>query len=265
MLFFLYTSVCKQRTYPEVLRLVGSAIIFVLLIIFYIVIADIITILFRLTGMTDERARFQVISLLTNSGFTTQESEAVVTLKIRRRLARATMLFGYAFTVTILSTTVNVFMTMSDSELSAVLVLLPALFLILASFYFLRRSPLLKSKFDKWIETIGYRIMFGKDKNQVILVEEYGSMVVAHIYLHTIPRMLQNTTLANSGIMSEHKLMVMMVKSPEGDAMQANGNTILQPKDTIMVLGKRQTIRDVFESVDLTQDNSDSPVYVHNK
>lgn len=245
--------------------MVGSAIIFVLLIIFYIVIADIITILFRLTGMTDERARFQVISLLTNSGFTTQESEAVVTLKIRRRLARATMLFGYAFTVTILSTTVNVFMTMSDSELSAVLVLLPALFLILASFYFLRRSPLLKSKFDKWIETIGYRIMFGKDKNQVILVEEYGSMVVAHIYLHTIPRMLQNTTLANSGIMSEHKLMVMMVKSPDGDAMQANGNTILQPKDTIMVLGKRQTIRDVFESVDLTQDNSDSPVYVHNK
>ena len=247
------------------LLLIGSAIIFVLLIIFYIVIADIITILFRLTGMTDERARFQVISLLTNSGFTTQESEAVVTLKIRRRLAKATMLFGYAFTVTILSTMVNVFMTMSDSELSAVLVLLPALFLILSSFYFLRKSPFLKSKFDKWIETIGYRIMFGKDKNQVILVEEYGSMVVAHIYLHTVPKMLQNTSLANSGIMSEHKLMVMIVKPPDGDAMQANGNTILQPKDTIMVLGKRQTIRDVFESVDLTQDNSDNPVYVHNK
>ena len=245
--------------------MIGSAIIFVLLIIFYIVIADIITILFRLTGMTDERARFQVISLLTNSGFTTQESEAVVTLKIRRRLAKATMLFGYAFTVTILSTMVNVFMTMSDSELSAVLVLLPALFLILSSFYFLRKSPFLKSKFDKWIETIGYRIMFGKDKNQVILVEEYGSMVVAHIYLHTVPKMLQNTSLANSGIMSEHKLMVMIVKPPDGDAMQANGNTILQPKDTIMVLGKRQTIRDVFESVDLTQDNSDNPVYVHNK
>ena len=245
--------------------MIGSAIIFVLLIIFYIVIADIITIFFRLTGMTEERARFQVISLLTNSGFTTQESEAVVTLKIRRRLAKATMLFGYAFTVTILSTMVNVFMTMSDSELSAVLVLLPALFLILVGFYFLRRSPFLKSKFDTWIETIGYRIMFGKDKNQVILVEEYGSMVVAHIYLHTVPRMLQNTTLANSGIMSDHKLMVMMVKPPEGDAMQANGNTILQPKDTIMVLGKRKTIRDVFESMDLTQDNSDSPVYVHNK
>ena len=91
------------------------------------------------------------------------------------------------------------------------------------------------------------------------------SMVVAHIYLHTVPEILRDTTLAESGIMSEHKLMIMMVKSPDADARQANGNTVLQPKDTIMVLGKRQTIRDVFESVDLTQGNADSPVFVHNK
>lgn len=245
--------------------MIGSMIVFVLLIIFYIMIADIITIFFRLTGMTEERARFQVISLLTNSGFTTQESEAVVNLKIRRRLARATMLFGYAFTVTILSTTVNVFMTMSDNELSAVLVLLPILLLILGAFYYLRRSTMLKAKFDKWIETIGYRIMFGKDANQVILVEEYGSMVVAHIYLHTVPEMLRNKTLADSGIMSEHKLMIMMVKSSDDDAKQANGNTILQTKDTIMVLGKRKTIREIFENVELQEEDASGPIYVHNK
>ena len=246
--------------------MIGSMIIFVLLIIFYILIADIITIFFRLTGMTEERARFQVISLLTNSGFTTQESEAVVTSKIRRRLARATMLFGYAFTVTILSTTVNVFMTMSDSELGAVLVALPVLLLALALFYLLRRSVFLKTKFDGWIELIGNRIMFGKKANQVVLVEEYGTMVVAHIYLHTVPNFLENTTLARSGIMSEHNLMIMMVKSAdEADARQANGNTILKPKDTIMVLGKRHTIREIFENIELTSDNAEIPVYVHNK
>jgi len=245
--------------------MIGSMIVFVLLIIFYITIADIITILFRLTGMTEERARFQVISLLTNSGFTTQESEAIVNLKIRRRLARATMLFGYAFTVTILSTTVNVFMTMSDSELSTVLVLLPVLLLILGLFYLLRRVTSLKMIFDKWIETIGYRIMFGKDANQVILVEEYGNMVVAHIYLHTVPKILVDTTLAESGIMSDHKLMVMLVKSPDGEARQANGTTILQPKDTIMVLGKRSVIREIFENVELQTDRHSSPIYVHNK
>lgn len=245
--------------------MIGSMIIFVLLILFYILVADIITIFFRLTGMTEERARFQVISLLTNSGFTTQESEAVVTVTARRRLARATMLFGYAFTVTILSTMVNVFMSMSKSELSTVLVMLPVVLSAVALFYLLRRSRHIKAAFDAWIESIGYRIMFGKDRNQVILVEEYGSMVVAHIYLHTVPKVLQDTTLADSGIMTEYNLMVMMVKSPDSDARQANGGTILQPKDTIMVLGKRKTIRDVFESIEITQDDSPVSVYVHNK
>lgn len=245
--------------------MVGTLIVFVLLIVFYILIADIITIFFRLTGMTEERARFQVISLLTNSGFTTQESEAVVTSKIRRRLARATMLFGYAFTVTILSTTVNVFMTMNDAELNAILVLFPALAAILVGFYFVRKSVYLKTKFDSWIEFIGNRIMFGKKANQVVLVEEYGSMVVAHIYLHTVPEMLKDTTLAESGIMSEHHLMVMMVKSTDEDARQANGNTILRPKDTIMVLGDRKTIREVFENIELSRDNDSAPVYVHNQ
>lgn len=245
--------------------MVGSIILFVLLIIFYILIADIITTLFRLTGMTEERARFQVISLLTNSGFTTQESEAVVNLKIRRRLARATMLFGYAFTVTILSTTVNVFMSMSESELSTVIVLLPVLLISLLLFYFLRRFPQVKIRFDKWIETIGYQLMFGKDANQVILVEEYGSMVVAHIYLHTVPDILQDVTLAESGIMSEHKLMIMMVKSSDGEAQQANGNTILKPKDTIMVLGNRRKIRDIFENVELKSDSYSGSIYVHNR
>lgn len=245
--------------------MVGSMIMFVLLIIFYILIADIITIFFRLTGMTEERARFQVISLLTNSGFTTQESEAVVTSKMRRRLARATMLFGYAFTVTILSTTVNVFMTMSDTELGAVLLLFPVLLVILGLFWMMRRSVHLKTIFDGWIERIGSRIMFGKNANQVVLVEEYGSMVVAHIYLHTVPEILKDTTLAQSGIMSEHNLMVMLVKSSDDDAKQANGNTILQPKDTIVVLGKRKTIREIFENVELTRDDDTSPVYIHNK
>lgn len=245
--------------------MIGTLIVFVLLIVFYILIADIITIFFRLTGMTEERARFQVISLLTNSGFTTQESEAVVTSKIRRQLARATMMFGYAFTVTILSTTVNVFMTMNDSELNAVLVVLPSLLVVLTAFYFLRKSVYLKTKFDSWIEYIGNRIMFGKKANQVVLVEEYGSMVVAHIYLHTVPEMLKDTTLAESGIMSEYHLMVMMVKSTDEDARQANGNTILRPKDTIMVLGDRKTIRAVFENIELSRDNDTAPVYVHNK
>ena len=227
----------------------SSLILFVFFIIIYILISDIITIFFRLTGLTEEKARFQVISLLTNSGFTTRESESVVSSKIRRRLARATMLFGYAFTVTIVSTTVNFFMTLGKSELDSLLVVIPILLVALVSFHLFRKSVFFKTKFDAWIESIGNRIMFGRNSNPVVLVEDYGDMVVAHIYLKNVPTILQNTPLSESVIMSQYNIMVMMVKNPNGEAKQANADTILKPDDIIMVLGSRKNIREVFEKI----------------
>ena len=227
----------------------GSLILFIFFIIIYIVISDIITIFFRLTGLTEEKARFQVISLLTNSGYTTQESESIVSSKLRRRLARATMLFGYAFTVTIVSTTVNFFMTLGKSELDSLVVVLPILLLIVLGFHFLRRSSFFKTKFDCWIETIGNRIMFGKRSNPVVLMEDYGNMVVAHIYLRQVPEILRGIPLSRSVIMSRYNILVMMVKQKNGGATQANADTVLKPDDIIVVLGARKNIREVFEKI----------------
>ena len=78
----------------------------------YWVIAELFTFFFRLTGLPAEKARFQVISLLTGTGFTTRESEIIMASRLRRRLARITMLFGYVFNVTIVSALVNVFLSM---------------------------------------------------------------------------------------------------------------------------------------------------------
>lgn len=229
--------------------MIGALVMFVLLVIFYIIISDIITVFFRLTGMTADKARFQVVSLLTNSGFTTQESEAVVNSRLRRRLALGTMLFGYAFTVTILSAMFNVFMSMGKAEISSLLVAFPSFSLVLVAFFVLRKVKFFKKPFDRWIEKLATQVMFGKNANQVLLVEEYGSMVVAHIYLHTVPQVLQDTTLADSQLGSKYQLMVMMVKSQDGEARQAKANTILRPNDTIMVLGKRKMIWEIFENL----------------
>ena len=55
-----------------------SISLFFAVAVLYILIIDVFTILFRMSGMTEEKAKFQVISLLTNSGYTTKESELVV-------------------------------------------------------------------------------------------------------------------------------------------------------------------------------------------
>ena len=89
-----------------------SFILFSLIILLYWVITELFTFFFRLTGLPDERARFQVLSLLTGTGFTTRESELILGSRRRRRLARVTMLFGYVFNITIVSALVNVFLSM---------------------------------------------------------------------------------------------------------------------------------------------------------
>ena len=90
--------------------------LFSLIILLYWVITELFTIFFRLTGLPEERARFQVISLLTGCGFTTKESEIVLSNRSRRRLARITMLFGYVFNITIVSAFINVFLSLKLAQ-----------------------------------------------------------------------------------------------------------------------------------------------------
>ena len=81
--------------------LITSVILILAFIVIYVIVIQIYSVLFRITGLTKEKARFQAISLLTNSGFTTSESEIIVSDRVRRRIAIAAMINGYAFSVII--------------------------------------------------------------------------------------------------------------------------------------------------------------------
>ena len=93
-----------------------ALILFSIIILVYWIITELFTILFRFTGIPEEKARFQVISLLTGCGYTTRESEMVLSNKPRRRLARYTMLFGYVFNITVVSAFINVFLSQTKEE-----------------------------------------------------------------------------------------------------------------------------------------------------
>ncbi len=57
-----------------------------------------------LTGMSREQARFQARSALTGAGFTTTESESIVTHPVRRRIVMLLMLTGSAGIVSVIGT-----------------------------------------------------------------------------------------------------------------------------------------------------------------
>lgn len=93
-----------------------------------------------LTGMSRESARFEARSSFTGVGFTTQESESVVTHPVRRRIVMLMMLLGNAGIAAVVATLMLSVLSTSQSERgwSYVLMLLAGLLLLV---YLARSRP----------------------------------------------------------------------------------------------------------------------------
>ncbi|MDY0317070.1 MAG: hypothetical protein RBQ64_00660 [Candidatus Izemoplasmatales bacterium] len=151
------------------LILMGLSIILV-----YVIFIEIFTIIFRLTGLTNDKARFQVISLFTNSGFTTQEAELIVSSRVRRRIANITMLSGFILNVTVISVLVNVFITLGSANSSDVL----KFFLVIGAFfilvYILKKSKVFERLFRGIVERITNRFIYGSGVNIIEVLDNVG-------------------------------------------------------------------------------------------
>jgi len=81
-----------------------------LFILIYIVIIlaviEINVIIFTLTGLERHISRFQVISMLTGTGFTTGESELIISHPVRRKLGAFLILFG-AFSLAVIISAIS--------------------------------------------------------------------------------------------------------------------------------------------------------------
>ena len=222
--------------------------LFALVILGYWVISELFAMLFRFTGLPDEKARFQVISLLTGCGFTTHESELLLTTKSRRRLARITMLFGYVFNITIVSAFINVFFSLKVSELAADLVssLIPLLVILFILAFM--RVPAVRAWGDRLIEKLAGRIVHRDVANSIWLMDYIGQETIAQVTLNRVPRELQNKPLSQSGLKADHNILVMLVEHVGHKAEPASADTVFLPGDKLTVFGDYATISQVFHA-----------------
>ena len=75
-----------------------------IIVLISLILTRVATVALIQTGLSRETARFQARSALTGTGFTTSESESIVTHPVRRRLVRSLMLIGSAGVVTVIAT-----------------------------------------------------------------------------------------------------------------------------------------------------------------
>lgn len=221
--------------------------LFSLVILIYWVISELFAMLFRFTGLPDEKARFQVISLLTGCGFTTRESELLLTSRSRRRLARITMLFGYVFNITIVSMMINVFLSIKITELSNLFsILIPVV--AAAIIIIFMRVPKVRAWGDRVIERLAGRVTHARGTNSVLLLDYIGEDSIAQVTLIEVPEAFRETPLAKTGLRAEHNLMVMLIEKPGKKAVPAGAKTIIEAGDKLTVFGDYKTISAVFEA-----------------
>ena len=233
-----------------------SFILILAFIVVYVIVIQIYSVLFRITGLTKEKARFQAISLLTNSGFTTSESEIIVSDRVRRRIAIAAMANGYAFSVIIVSLIINVILSLKEDIQDQAIMIMLYSFIGFIALIIITQIPLFKRLFEKSIQSIATKILRrNKNENVIIMLDNYGKDSMAEVYLNRVPELIVDIPLVEMKIKEKYHLNILMLKR-SGKIIDVNKDTIFKKGDRIVVFGPTSSISNVFNNKKREQKNN---------
>ena len=222
--------------------------LFSIIILLYWGISELFTILFRFTGLPEEKARFQVMSLLTGCGFTTRESEIIISSRGRRRLARVTMLFGYVFNITIVTAFINIFLSLKVTQVEHVFqgIFLPMAVVVLV--FTALRMPGVRAWLDNLLARLAGKVLRQGQENAVLLIDYIGQDSIAQVMVRHVPEYLQDVTLAESGLRAKENLLVMLVERGGKKPAPPTAVTVFRNGDKLTVFGDYRTICRAFEA-----------------
>ena len=229
------------------MNLITSILAISIAIVLYFALIEIFTALFRITGLTKEKARFQVISMITCVGFTTGEAEIITLNRRRRKLAIACMITGNLFNVLIISLIINLISNISSEGLIAdqlmwIFIIVGSVFLIII----LSKIPFFSRRIERVLEFIGRKLMGRRDNyNVMTILDSYDKDAIVEIYINRIPEILENKTLAESNFKAQYGINLLILKRGNR-TIEITKDTVIQNKDIIAVFGNKQVIKDLF-------------------
>jgi hypothetical protein len=208
-----------------------SLSVFVLLSVSVAVIR-VASVALRLTGLTENTARFQALSAFTGTGFTTTEAEALVNYPVRRRIVALLMIVGNMGLVTVLATLV-VGLVHTEGEVGAVLVQLAWLLGGMGLLWFLMLNgtadKIMCSLIGKFLKSTA---ILGQRSYQRLLQVGNDYSVCEHI---TRPYQ-KNTDTAG---FDRLRMTLLAVRSPDGRmSIEPSSSRDLEAGDTLILFGQ---------------------------
>lgn len=225
-----------------------AVVLFFIFMLIYLFICEIFTILFRITGINESVARFQVISMLAGCGYTTNESELITKDRRRRELAFITILFGYVFTATIISMVVNLINNFINKGNVISLILQGSLAIIFITLIWLSllKVPYVHAFFDKLISTIGMRLMYNHKRNPIRILEVFDDEVLAEVSLTAIPPSLIGIMIRDIHLDETYHITLLKVQRSDEESAQSLLSSTVEVGDELIIFGKLDNIKHLF-------------------
>lgn len=200
------------------------------------------TIALTATGLSAEVAHFQARSALTGVGFTTTESELIVSHPMRRRIVLTLMLLGNAGMVTIIATLVVGFAGRGDptNALARVGTLAGGLILILLA----ARSKTVDRLLSKYISRALRRFTKLELRDYVQLLDLASNHAVAELGVEAASWVAEHQ-LADLHLPAEG-VLVLGIRRTDGTFLGApRGHTRIHEHDTLILYGYADVLEDL--------------------
>ncbi|WP_080848456.1 cation:proton antiporter regulatory subunit [Cytobacillus gottheilii] len=204
-----------------------------------LMVIEISTLLFSYTGLKKQISRFQVISMMTGTGFTTKESELIIDHPIRRRICGFLILFGAFSLAVIISAISNLLADDFYTSRVAIVAALLVLFLFIIKMPKVKKSAM--QKFNTELEE-KYELKDMPMKD-VFLIDGNHSLAEMTIKDSSV---YQDKPL--SDFLQKYDLTVLFIKRGEEIIRNDLTNVHLNEGDLLYLYGDEQAIEDAAGS-----------------
>ena len=222
----------------------------------YLFVIEVFSVAFKLTGLATKKIKFQVASLFTSTGFTTAESELIVTNVRRRKIAIICMYTSHIFSVVIMGLLINLIMSVISSISSKqtitaetftawyayVFYVSLALFLLVV---FLKIPPI-NRRFQRFLERIGLKLSRANRQNNIVtVIDLYGKNAVAEIFLNQVPEFAKDVPLHEMKLNKKYSINILVIKRGQR-TIEVSKDTMFAQGDIIIVFGLIKDIEAAF-------------------
>ena len=221
----------------------------------YMFTVEVFSVAFKLTGLATSKIRFQVASLFTSTGFTTNESELIVNDERRRKIAIACIYTGHIFSVVIMGLIINVFFSIGVSVGSGtsteytftewyfiIFYIAAALFLLMV---FIKIPPI-NRRFQKLLESIAINSSKkSRNTNIITVLDLYGKHAIAEVVLNKIPEFAKEKSLIEMGLTKKFLINVLSIRRGKR-IVEVTKDTMFSKGDVLVIYGLINDIKEAF-------------------